>query len=70
MRGEYLLVGTGGPVEVGIHNAPFLCGHSADHDGIVGFESACQKGLRDPEHECDGSIVILKTAEVGIIVGR
>ena len=70
MSGENLFIGAGGPVKAGVGNSPFLCGHGAKHKGVPGLTAAANQGSGNSKHHGNGSIVILKSAEIRVVMGR
>ena len=70
MCGEYLLISSRRPVEIGIHNSPFFGCHGTDHNGIVRLETTVLQRLCNTKHQSDRCVVILKSVKIGIIVCR
>ena len=69
MRRKHLLIGSRGPVKVGINHPPFLRRHGTDYNGIFRLYTTPQKCPGNSKHHGNRCIVILKTAEIGIIMG-
>ena len=70
MRCEHLLIGSRRPVKIRIGYSPLLSRHSAENNGIVGLKAACHQSPGNSQHHSHSCIIILKAAEIGIIVGR
>ena len=69
MYTEYLIIGSGGPVIFRINDSPFFGCHCTEDDGVGRFITASYQCAGDAEHHGDRCIVVLKSVEIGIIVG-
>ena len=70
MYTEYLIIRTCGPVIFGINDAPFFGCHGAEYQSVGRFITAFYQCTGDAEHHGDRCIIVLKSIEIGIIVGR
>ena len=66
---EHLLPCAGGPVKAVIGYAPFLGGHAAENQRIFRLIPAQHQCPGNAQHHGNGGVVILKAAEIAVIVG-
>ena len=69
MYTENLVVSPCGPVVTGVGNAPFFRSHGAEYQCFFRFITAVDDAFGNAHHQGNGSVVILKTCKVRVVMG-